>query len=135
MNNKTKAQALVETALILPLLLMMVFVFLDLGRAVYYYSALENGVREGARYASVHREPTEAEIDAIVLQYSVGVKLLDSDVNPPVYSGTYNEYVTVSAVYEFTPITPFLAQILGAGNTIPLDSSSTMMLAPAARTD
>lgn len=51
-------QSLVEFALIIPLVLLLVAGFLDLGRAVFYYSSISNMVREGARYAIVDQNPT-----------------------------------------------------------------------------
>ena len=44
-TNKQKGQSLVESALIIPLVFLLIFTFLDLGRAIYYYSALGNAVR------------------------------------------------------------------------------------------
>ena len=41
--------------------------------------------------------------------------------------------VLVIGEYEFDPVTPFLARILGSGNTITLTSESSMLLAPIAR--
>ena len=43
------AQTLVEFALVLPLLLFLIFGLFDLGRAVIFFSALNNAVREGTR--------------------------------------------------------------------------------------
>ena len=43
-----------ETALVLPIFLVMVLGTIDFGRAIYYYSIIANGAREGARYAIVH---------------------------------------------------------------------------------
>ena len=48
-----RAQALVEFALVLPVLLLMILGVLDLGRAVYAQSALVSAARTGARVAVV----------------------------------------------------------------------------------
>ncbi len=50
-NRQIRGQGLVEFALVLPLILLVIIVFIELGRIVYFYSALNNAVREGARYA------------------------------------------------------------------------------------
>ncbi len=47
-------QALVEFALALPLLILIMVAVVDLGRAFYVQTALQNSAREGARYGSVH---------------------------------------------------------------------------------
>lgn len=144
-----RGQSLVEFALVLPLLLLLVFTFLDLGRAVYYYSAVGNAVREGARYASVTpldltKEDDKDLVKAVVQNYSIDLAIDPNNITFPTpvvedadatdtITPDPNDYVTVQASYEFTPITPFLAQILGSGNTISLSSESTMLLAPIAR--
>jgi Flp pilus assembly protein TadG len=45
---------LVELALLLPVLFLLVFGTIDVGRAVTIYIALTNAAREGARYSVVH---------------------------------------------------------------------------------
>ncbi len=44
---------MVELALALPILFLIVFGLIDLGRAVFVYNSLAEGAREGARYGSV----------------------------------------------------------------------------------
>ena len=48
-----KGQALVELALILPILLLIIFGITEFGRAWYIENALTNAAREGARRASI----------------------------------------------------------------------------------
>jgi Flp pilus assembly protein TadG len=48
-----RGQALVESALMLPVFLLVVFGVLDLGRIVFLQAQLENAVREGARAGRV----------------------------------------------------------------------------------
>lgn len=45
--------AILEFALVLPLLLVMTFVVTEFGRAIYQYDTLAKSVREGARYLSI----------------------------------------------------------------------------------
>jgi Flp pilus assembly protein TadG len=52
MKNQ-KGQALVETALIIPLLLLLVMGLFDFGRAMYIKNTLNNAARAGARAAVV----------------------------------------------------------------------------------
>lgn len=49
-----RGQSLVEFALIFPLVLYLLIGFMDLGRAVFYYSSLSNSVREGTRAGIVN---------------------------------------------------------------------------------
>ena len=57
-KQRHSGQSLVEFALIIPLVLLLMAGFLDLGRAIFYYSSITNMVREGARYAIIDRNPT-----------------------------------------------------------------------------
>jgi Flp pilus assembly protein TadG len=52
--RKRRGQALVEMALITPLLVFILLGIVDLGRAYYQYTVMTNAVREGARYASAN---------------------------------------------------------------------------------
>ena len=58
MNNVIKSyhygQDLVEFALLIPVMILTVILFTDLGRALFFYSTLTNVSREGARYGVVH---------------------------------------------------------------------------------
>lgn len=51
--KKASGQSLVEFALLLPLLLVLVMGLFEIGRAVFYYSAINNAAREGTRIAIV----------------------------------------------------------------------------------
>jgi len=140
---KTRGQSLVEMALTLPALLLLILGFVDLGRAVYYYAALGNAVREGARFASVQRHldttdgtPQDDDTIAKVTGYSVAVPIQSTnvEVDRVKYDETTNTYlddldglyVIVTASFTFDPVIPFL-------NPITLSSESTMLLAPYAR--
>ncbi|HET8777662.1 MAG TPA: TadE family protein [Candidatus Limnocylindria bacterium] len=52
-RRTSRAQGLVEFALVLPIFLLMLFGIVDLGRYVYMNSTLSQAAREGARLASV----------------------------------------------------------------------------------
>jgi Flp pilus assembly protein TadG len=130
---KQTGQSLVETALVIPLIFLLIFSFIDLGRAIYFYSALGNSVREGARFASVTKLESQTDYDAVeakVIDYAVALDITSGNINV-VLNG--NDTVTVSAIYTFVPVTPFLGRVFGPGNYITLKSDSTMLLAPIAR--
>jgi TadE-like protein len=46
-----RSQALIEFALVSPVLLLLLFGIVDIGRAVFYYDTLNHAAREGARTA------------------------------------------------------------------------------------
>ncbi len=51
-TGRTKAQTLVEFALILPILLMIIYGLLEVGRLIFIYSTVVSASREAARYGS-----------------------------------------------------------------------------------
>lgn len=76
-----RSQALAEFALIAPVLLLVVFGIVDLGRAVFYYNTLAHAAREGAREAESASTPLPANADvlATVRGQATGVSVA---VNP-----------------------------------------------------
>src|SRR5512138_3653877 len=51
-NSSRRAQAIVEFAIVLPILLMMLVGILEVGRLIFIYAAVNNASREAVRYAS-----------------------------------------------------------------------------------
>lgn len=63
-RNTQTSQALIEFALVSPVLLLLLFGVIDLGRAVFYYDTLNHAAREGARTAvrASNQLPTNADV-------------------------------------------------------------------------
>lgn len=59
MNNGQSGTAMVEFALVLPLLLMLTFVTTEFSRALYQYNTLTKTVRDAARYLSSQNPGTK----------------------------------------------------------------------------
>lgn len=51
-KGRSKAQSMVEFALVLPILLMIVYGLLEVGRLIFIYSTVVSASREAARYGS-----------------------------------------------------------------------------------
>ena len=128
-----RAAALVEFAIVLPILLLIVFGIVDFGRALYTANNLTSAVREGARLAStqISPDPTVAASKTAVTN-AVKAYTTAIDANAPVptvaeaFSGAPPnlQSITVSiTAYPFTPITP-LAGIVGLG-TISMSPAAT----------
>jgi Flp pilus assembly protein TadG len=115
-----KGQSLVEFAIVLPLFLFIIMVILDLGRAVYYYSAIHNAVREGARYGVT--DPSTVNIMNATQRLVTGL-----DVTP-VVTITSDE-IQVSIDYPYHAITPVLFLITGS-DTFTLHGQATMVREP-----
>ena len=64
-----RGQTLVETALILPLFLMVIFGIITLGLGIFYQQQVTNAAREAARYAAIHSAtatcPTVPQLTAV----------------------------------------------------------------------
>jgi hypothetical protein len=59
MNRKQQGVALVEFALVLPLLLVLSIITFEFGRAVWQYNTLTKSVRDAARYLSLQTPGTK----------------------------------------------------------------------------
>jgi hypothetical protein len=120
-------QSLVEMALLLPVLLLLSVVAIDFGRGVYYYSAIYNAAREGARYGIIHPDDISG-IQNKAIDMAVGVHLDSGDVtvtpDPPSLS---IPTIQVNIEYCFDLVTP-MAKIFteSACGDIILRTSSTM---------
>ena len=68
--GRTRAQALVEFALVFPIFVVIIFSLIVFGLYVFYNQQLENASREAARYAAVHSTraqcPTVSRLDPIL---------------------------------------------------------------------
>jgi hypothetical protein len=108
-NNLTKqrAQGLVEFALILPVLLLIAFGILDLGRAFFVTIAIQNATREGARQAARDPNISDSDIIALVRAEAVGSGLdLGNDLSISVlrYGSGADTVIRVTASYNFYPL-------------------------------
>src|ERR671939_901425 len=76
-RKRSRGQALVETAMIAPILIVMLVSVIDLGRAAYVYTTLSNSVRDGARVAirTGSVRPTDADVVTAVQKYAEGLSL------------------------------------------------------------
>jgi TadE-like protein len=81
-----ESQALIEFALISPLLLLLVFGIIDIGRAVFYYDTLNHAAREGARAAisASSTLPTNGSVLNAVSQQLVGAPVSEPCPQGPV---------------------------------------------------
>jgi TadE-like protein len=53
-RRRSIGQALTEFALVAPIFFLLLFSIIEGGRFIFFYQALNNATREGARYAIVH---------------------------------------------------------------------------------
>ena len=148
-SKRFKGQSLLEFSIILPVAFFLITGFLDMGRAIFYYSSLTNAVREATRYAIVHKDaiesavtnPADNSLQDKVLEYAFG---LTGPVNPLEKSditvvplkdakGRYFTTISIAATYTFDPVTPGINILLGPSGGIDLSAQSKMYVTPGAR--
>ncbi len=110
LKKRSKGQALIEFALVLPLLLLLVMGIIDFGLIMQQYLTLQHGVREGARMASVGA--TDSAVTSRVEEI-LSTRWSSDEVTVSVAKtnkGTYEEsVVTVNAPVAFlTPLGSFV---------------------------
>ncbi|MGH2451938.1 MAG: TadE/TadG family type IV pilus assembly protein [Candidatus Limnocylindria bacterium] len=112
-GTQTRGQSLVETALALPILLLLVLGIADLGRYGYYAIAVSHAAHDAAAYAAK---------DATVTQDMVRERVCtEMRIGPSDCAGAFSQFnliresadTTVAFVYEFTLITGLIAEGVG----------------------
>ena len=81
---------MIEFALVSPVLLLLIFGVIDLGRAIFYYDTLNHAAREGARVAAraSNALPTNADVLGAVSAQMQGVPVTEPCAQGPISSGT-----------------------------------------------
>jgi len=136
-------QTIVEFALVIPVVLLLILGFFDLGRALINYSALTNAVREGTR-SGIVMAYDEAAIKDKVLEYAFTLtgtsNPLTADQIVPSITSTdgFAESLQITATYCFVPVTPMIGTLIGSGcagggTGIELTATSIMQYEPGAR--
>ena len=116
----TDGAALVEMAMVTPLLLMLVLGIVDFGRALFTLNNLTSAVREGARFAAVQSLPMNQDhVKTRVSSYFNDVRMGGAAIDP---ATGVSVTVTASSVkvaivgYNFEPITPLAKFVPGFGS-------------------
>lgn len=120
-----KAQELVEFALVLPLLVLLLFGAIDLGRLFHATITIANAAREGARYIALYNDEEYAARAAAVREaQDGGINLVIDDVTincPLTPQGTCQQMQSafVTVTYDFQlllgPIMPGGYDMPGSG--------------------
>jgi Flp pilus assembly protein TadG len=148
-----RGQALVEFALVFPIITLLAFGFIDVGRAVFAYNTLTNAARQAARVAAVNQvdpvagpwgcQPNKPVQDpsapdwtfrgcAMSAGVTVGVQSGDVTISYAAPPGSALECVnalnvgciaTVTVVAHFIPITPVAGSVIG-----PITMSATSQM-------
>jgi len=119
-----RGQALVELALVVPVLLTLVLGVVEFGRLFSAYMTIQHAAREGARLGVLGA--TDAEIISRVQANSsaLDLALLTVSVTPGYAMRTPGSIMTVSVAYSFRVIVPIINTLLGS--TIPVAANVAM---------
>jgi Flp pilus assembly protein TadG len=128
-SRSRRAQAALEFALAIPVLLTLILGVLDAGRVVVAATSLNNAAREGARYAATHvydgtctSANCQVETKAIITDVSLGVDPQEIGITVSLTPG--NSSVTVALSYPFHSISPLISSTIGA---VTVTANSTML--------
>jgi TadE-like protein len=152
-RHRSAGQSLVEFAFVVPIITLLAFGFIDVGRAVFTFNTLTNAAREGSRVAAVNQldpvsgpwqcHPNRPVEDVnnpgwtfrgCALTAGSTIAVTHSDITvayapPPgvtlTCSGTLNIgcIVTVTVTAHYVPITPVAGALIGP---ITMTSTSSM---------
>lgn len=123
-SRRTRGQAMVETALVLPMLLLLVFGTIELARALNIMQTLADAAREGAHWsampaAGTNNLPSVSDVQNKVANFASasGITLNPWDVNvnqevDQTEGGLTVSFSEVDVSYTYTFITPMLAAII-----------------------
>jgi Flp pilus assembly protein TadG len=149
-QGRARGQALVEFAFVFPVIVLLAFGFIDVGRAVFSYNTLTNAAREAARVAAVNQvdpavgpwdcvanKPVQSAASpswtfrgcAVTAGGAVGVTDADVSVSYAAPPGTTIQctsgltvgcIVSITVTADYVPITPVAGSIIG-----PISMSAT----------
>ena len=117
-----KGAALLETAITLPLVLLVCVSIFEFGRAYQTWQVLTNAAREGARVA-VLSESTDAQVTSAVKAYMQGGQLpsaalanISVERTVPFAASNTASRVTISYPFKFTVLNPVI-RLVKSGST------------------
>jgi Flp pilus assembly protein TadG len=121
--RRQQGSALVEFALVLPLLLILSIVITEMGRAYYQYNTLAKSVREAARFLSVRSPGVDIALAKNIIVYGnpaggSNVQLAGlstANIADPIWKavGTYPAINTVTITVSNFSFTPIVSSVFG----------------------
>ena len=110
--KNTKGQSLVETALVLPVLLLIMTGIIDFGLLFNNYLVVSNASREGARSAAVGSTDDQITEAVHSMAASLDISKLTITISPGQSYRATGDAATVTVQYEYSMITPIIGAIV-----------------------
>lgn len=109
-------QAVLEFAMILPLILLLIFGLVDFGRAYYTWLVVTNAAREGARVGAT-QQPLTA-INTRIYDTAAGLDADELTISVTNVQGARGEAIEVDLEYNFVFVTPIgnIMEVIGGEN-------------------
>lgn len=128
--REERGQAMVEFALILPILLLLIVGIVEFGRAWHIMQVMTDAAREGARKAAIFDETIDSTDVVNVITGELGRSGVDpakTDIDVVDWNAAPGQPVTVTLGYDyrFTFFGPIIGWTTGQ-STIPLTTSFQM---------
>jgi Flp pilus assembly protein TadG len=138
--GRSEGQSLVEFSVVIPIVVLLIAVFVEIGRAVYAYNTIANAARQGARVATVNQLPDVTDCDesrpiedpyephwsvigcALLAGKTLGLTAADvtvAYVTPPSTTLSCSPTLhvgciaTVTVSYDYDISTPFVSRFIG----------------------
>ncbi len=128
--SNERGQAIVETALVLPVLLLIVFGSLEFGRAINAWSIVTQASREGARVGAVScvRDAVNCptQVDAAVTNSLAGLDAGSAIVDFPLGPYASGQQFRVEVSYPVAIVTPLIGVFFGGPGCWPSCNSVTV---------
>jgi Flp pilus assembly protein TadG len=125
-NAAERGAAIIEFALILPLLLVVTLAAIDFGRAFFVKNVLAQSAREGVRLRAVSNAADSALVRARVNQVAAAAAISIKTLT--IAGPDAARQVTVTVTSDFKWIVPGVFNLFGAGFTNPMTLSAQAVM-------
>ena len=117
-KTSSRGQSMVETALVLPIIILILMAIIDFGFLFNNYIVLSNASREASRKAAVGG--TDTEITALITSLTGTLNAADrtTSISPSQALRTHGAQVTVTITYNNHLLTPVVGAFFPGGTAI-----------------
>ena len=135
-RQERKGAALVETAIVYPVLFLLIFGIILVGIAVFRYQQVAHAAREGARYAIVHGDKSAEENKTdpdrypaptadVIYEKAIKPQLAGMNLSQVTYSITWNQNNKQTYSYVYTDPSTGVSSVQEKSNTVSVTVSYT----------
>ena len=111
MRKDERGQALVEMALVMPILLLLLAGIADIGRLIFTYEQMQMAAQESVRLGGLHKNDTTITNFAVNYVTMGDPSKMKVVITPQDTNRKSGDYVTVKLSYPFSFYTPFVSQL------------------------